>query len=840
MKLIISIIILLVTDSYFVQAKDCFGQQQLPLVFGNTVDDYKITAVAQIAQDLVFGGSAGSYPMLGYYHQTNNFHVVKWLYSYDTSGEANTVKSIAYRSSVLFVNFYGSTNEIYAKIDPFNGTSILQVKHPRGSNLPKSTAIDVNGNIYVIGNISPGSSYGHLTQLDKDFNTKWRVQFEEDPSYVNTLDLNEQGNEIYIGGNFKTFLAGSPMIYKISYDGQTQKGYRYYDSFGAVLFMIDSTFQYIDVEQSGIYVGAYLRKQSDSSKSYFGIVIQNIADDSKFYTYYHETYNVDYDCLGLKSALNSLTILYSQTSSGDTVQRILVIDSTYFDFTASQSSGGTFQLKQLQFQFNTASPPFMNSYHFIDESTAFPIVTGYIIQNSKKKGILTILEQNTQTCYDLVQFPIAVNSSMALGKGFDRGSPTFQNYKTSSLTSPTTLSIQDDLRIYQTELPIWVTPGAHSFSNTTWMDIDNFELDLGIYTLDGCTDQSIGTFRVVMVNKNLPAQVYYNQSYDSVKSVQFTANQEQFKLLGFGVSYTMQIIVSFYWEEGFIFSKDQTTIFDIMIEDCGVHFAQVSPPFAPNIDYVMNASPSKTAIVAPTYTPVGCGYINYSLTLLDESTGAILTDKNISEFLSLNQSTGSIQIQSANYSHVGGYYVQLDTYLNSISTVIVKQLAPIYFKISITSDLVNIIYQSPSFVNSIQDQQVTLGTSLTFILPKINNPDKIDYSLTLLSQTTESFTKIILSSDDSTSVISQPEELSQVGIHLVIIRLKEKNQQSNKFTDYEFKIEVLMTQFQLDLNQSEEQQKNETAYMIQAIHNRTEYLYARIRQVTNRVLKNKG
>eukprot|EP00347_Sterkiella_histriomuscorum_P000480 403375695 len=818
MKLIISIIILLVTDSYFVQAKDCFGQQQLPLVFGNTVDDYKITAVAQIAQDLVFGGSAGSYPMLGYYHQTNNFHVVKWLYSYDTSGEANTVKSIAYRSSVLFVNFYGSTNEIYAKIDPFNGTSILQVKHPRGSNLPKSTAIDVNGNIYVIGNISPGSSYGHLTQLDKDFNTKWRVQFEEDPSYVNTLDLNEQGNEIYIGGNFKTFLAGSPMIYKISYDGQTQKGYRYYDSFGAVLFMIDSTFQYIDVEQSGIYVGAYLRKQSDSSKSYFGIVIQNIADDSKFYTYYHETYNVDYDCLGLKSALNSLTILYSQTSSGDTVQRILVIDSTYFDFTASQSSGGTFQLKQLQFQFNTASPPFMNAYHFIDESSTIPIVTGYIIQNSKKKGILTILEQNTQTCYDLVQFPIAVNSSIALGKGFDRGSPTFQNYKTSSLTSPTTLSIQDDLRIYQTELqsqscykptgyrPIWVTPGAHSFSNTTWMDIDNFELDLGIYTLDGCTDQSIGTFRVVMVNKNLPAQVYYNQSYESVKSVQFIPNQEKFKSLNFGVSYTMQIIVSFYWEEGFIFSKDSTTTFDIMIEDCGVHFALVTPPFIPNINYVMNASPFKTVIVAPTYTPVGCGHISYSLTLLDESTGTIITDKNISEFLTLNQSSSSIQIQSANYSHVGGYYVKLDTQLISLSTVIVKQLAPIYFKISITSDIVNKIYQSPHFVNSIQDQQVNLGTSITFFLPNINNPDKLDYSLILISQTAESFTKILKSSDDA-STLSYPEELFQVGTHLIIIRLKENKQKPNKFIDYEFNIKVLMTQFQLELNQTQEQQK---------------------------------
>eukprot|EP00347_Sterkiella_histriomuscorum_P004015 403362074 len=105
--------------------QNCFDQRQMPLFFGDAIDDFTITAIAQDAEEIVFGGAAGTDPLVGCYHQQNNFHIVKWINSYETQGQATVVKSILFRNQVVFANLIGAV-EIYLILNPVNGEILYQ------------------------------------------------------------------------------------------------------------------------------------------------------------------------------------------------------------------------------------------------------------------------------------------------------------------------------------------------------------------------------------------------------------------------------------------------------------------------------------------------------------------------------------------------------------------------------------------------------------------------------------------------------------------------------------------------------------------------------------------
>eukprot|EP00347_Sterkiella_histriomuscorum_P018064 403346926 len=678
----------------------------MPLVFGNTLNDFQITAADQDAEDIVFGGAYDIYPMLGYYYQQNNFHIVKWLNSYETQGVVNTVQSIAFRNQVLFTVLTGDI-DVYMTLNPVDGSIVAQQKFTKSAIVgAKSSVIGRSGFIYVCGTSLPGTS-GSIMKFDKNLKREWKLTINIDPSYIESIAINDYNQYLYAAGSY----------------------------------------QVSAVEKSFAFDDTGVKRQ----------------------------------CQGLKSKLDSVTLIYDFNSGSTIGRKLLHFDATYLNFSVSHSTAA---IPEFDLQRSYANNYQISSFLFLKNT---PYFCGSILAGGLKKAIFSIIEettQNSQTCYSVFNSPLQVTSTLNMKKIF--ANQYFGDYilDQSPYLNDANIIIKADLRKYQTLLAsqtcykptgyrkVKATAGQANNTSTVVTDIQDFTLILGHYTLDDCPDFT-GTFEIKIVEGGNPTIERFAQNYSGQYFADFSVTQDDLRpALTLGIQYTLKVQVDFKIGE-FLYDRNDEILFNVKIEDCGLYFDETSRPYIPDMNYAINSSTTTSNLVGLTYEPTGCGTIQYLPSLVDE--------------------------------------------------------------ISISSNKINAIYEKPQFETQLQRKQVEVNETLNYQLPSILNPDKILYSVKLMSGSASSFTQIIQLSNKYV-FLANPYEVQQVGTHQITIRIKEKLN-SQKYIEYNFQLTVVNS----NINFYEiEKLKNETIFMQEAGKNRTGYVQARIRQVTNNDLASIG
>eukprot|EP00347_Sterkiella_histriomuscorum_P012267 403369249 len=732
-------------------ALNCFEKQQMPIIFGNNIENFQFTAVDQDGDDFVFGGDDGTYPSVGYYQNQDDFHIIKWHYSYDTQGLTNTVKTISFRNKVIFVTFIGGeTHEVYATLNQVDGTVLASKKFGTSFRYTfKSSAIDQYGDIYVCGNIPPA--------------------------------LNEVSNQVYGVGNYyvSSGTLTYPFIYTINFDLSSLFGIRLVLDSLSSLSALDAEFQIADVEKTGTYLAICLTKQgSGLSNSYFGFHLESGGNYKSFVN--DDVSTVSYDCQGLSARSTKVAMILQRSQNGVSDKRVIYLNQPYLDFTVSHAQATVDQYLLVEsltnaYQIN-AYPSYLNAFYIV----------GSIMVGANQKAVFTKLADTvpSQICQTVYNQGLVVLSALTMNNVFSQSNFYLQEASSYSLNGQFTISIKSDMRTFQSELQtqtcykptgyrkVKATAGQANNTSTVVTDIQDFTLILGHYTLDDCPDFT-GTFEIKIVEGGNPTIERFAQNYSGQYFADFSVTQDDLRpALTLGIQYTLKVQVDFKIGE-FLYDRNDEILFNVKIEDCGLYFDETSRPYIPDMNYAINSSTTTSNLVGLTYEPTGCGTIQYLPSLVDE--------------------------------------------------------------ISISSNKINAIYEKPQFETQLQRKQVEVNETLNYQLPSILNPDKILYSVKLMSGSASSFTQIIQLSNKYV-FLANPYEVQQVGTHQITIRIKEKLN-SQKYIEYNFQLTVVNS----NINFYEiEKLKNETIFMQEAGKNRTGYVQARIRQVTNNDLASIG
>eukprot|EP00347_Sterkiella_histriomuscorum_P020250 403338521 len=786
----------------------CFDSNQFPLYFEAPDFDVKIHIIkANSDQSFVFAGRTkeGSVnnATIGFYNNISPFKRVKWFQTYKHPVyQINNVVGLEISStSHIYANFRNTALlNLLTTINPVDGKIIKAIKVDIDDSDIKQSSIfiDSSNNVYFFLNKDEDfrilkfdqnlASLFWMRSIDCDLGDTCKIQ--------STLFDSRLANSFLAGGSYedanKNYLTiygftdfDNPVLHRWLYKAANDQPNK------NVLWGIRSIeWDFVNNYIAGCY--------HTFSNNRIGMIFQQWGT-TVFKNYELDLNNDEAVCHtpNFMQAGNQTALFYQRYISSTQVRRF-----EYFVIPASEYTQTVTAITTLGLGYLTYMP--VSTTVWYDNTVYKPDI----------KLSYTLGHMTSPTYSTYASFIFAFIEDNRQQNPFPAGIKQIVQEPGSTLTSLYSeelgVEINEDLRKYQVKysntqgncnlagkLSFQYINGTYAFSERIdcYFEEEFCDMPIATYALQSsdlytCQEQLTVNFQFLQKNdtsiefasKNLTGGNEYSLSFNRTDAAQ-TSNIEQLK------KYEIMVRASLYYPDDFQFAVDSSITFQLYYKSC---FQEVKDSLYLNTQeqYYLIGNPELSFLYLIEQATLACGSFSQVIQINPSST-----------FITANQISKSISIQTNDMAHAGTYYVNIQlTFLNhlyydppdyNITYYTIKIIAKAFVK------------DNPPYFSAgqLEDQVVISGTLKKYKLPEVVDWENDDYLITLMSTSVQSFTTLI-----GDELVFNPSSI-YVGTYKVEIKLNQKNYTSLQ-NAYRFKLTVLKSTTSSDPNQDGVEQEN--------------------------------